>query len=78
MLYYLLPPVAPAPLAGDLYHGAIDEQAGYWILITPSCDMVPGRERRADFMLFARCLHLTEAIRICRLESRTPGNHPTM
>lgn len=59
MLYYLLPPVAPAPLAGDLYHGAIDEQAGYWILITPSCDMVPGREK-ADFMLFARCLHLAE------------------
>ena len=59
MLYYLLPPVAPAPLAGDLYHGAISEQAGYWILITPSCDMVTGREK-ADFMLFARCLNLAE------------------
>ena len=59
MLYYLLPPVAPAPLAGDLYHGAIGEQTGYWILITPSCDMVTGREK-ADFMLFARCLHLEE------------------
>ena len=59
MLYYLLPPVAPAPLAGDLYHGIISGVAGYWILITPSCDMVSGREK-ADFMLFARCLHLTE------------------
>ena len=59
MLYYLLPPVAPAPLAGDLYHGALGQQTGYWILITPSCDMVTGREK-ADFMLFARCLHLTE------------------
>ena len=59
MLYYLLPPVAPAPLAGDLYHGTISGVAGYWILITPSCDMVSGREK-ADFMLFARCLHLTD------------------
>ena len=59
MLYYLLPPVAPAPLAGDLYHGSIDGEAGYWILITPSCDMVSGREK-VDFMLFARCLNLTE------------------
>ncbi len=59
MLYYLLPPVAPAPLAGDLYQGAIGQEAGYWILITPSCDMVSGREK-ADFMLFARCLHLEE------------------
>ena len=59
MLYYLLPPVEPAPLAGDIYYGAISEQTGYWILITPSCDMVAGREK-ADFMLFARCLHLTE------------------
>ena len=59
MLYYLLPPVEPAPLAGDLYYGAIVDQAGYWILITPSCDMVAGREK-ADFMLFARCLHLAE------------------
>ena len=59
MLYYLLPPVAPAPLAGDLYHGPIGEEAGYWILITPSCDMVTGREK-ADFMLFARCLNLAE------------------
>ncbi len=59
MLYYLLPPVTPSPLAGDLYHGTISGEDGYWILITPSCDMVSGREK-ADFMLFARCLHLVE------------------
>ncbi len=54
MLYYLIPPVEASPLAGDLYLGTINEKNGYWILITPSCDMVGGREK-ADHMLFARC-----------------------
>ena len=58
MLYYLIPPVESAPLAGDLYYGTINEKNGHWILITPSCDMVYGREK-ADHMLFARCSPLT-------------------
>ena len=57
--YYLLPPVAEAPLTGDLYYGAIEGENEYWILVTPSCDMVSGREK-ADFMLFARCLDLAD------------------
>jgi len=59
MYCYLLPPVESTPLAGDLYHGTIGGEVGYWILITPSCDMVSGREK-ADFMLFSRCLPLAE------------------
>lgn len=60
MLYYLLPPVEPAPLAGDLYYGTVNEESGYWVLITPSCDMVLDREK-ADFMLFSRCSPLAES-----------------
>jgi CheY-like chemotaxis protein len=59
MQYYVMPPVEPAPMAGDLYQGRIEEQTGYWVLLTPSCDLVTGR-RKAKWVLFARCLLLTE------------------
>src|SRR5262249_43606854 len=45
--------------AGDIYHGQIREHNGYWILLTPSCDMVTGRGK-AELVLLARCLPLTE------------------
>jgi CheY-like chemotaxis protein len=59
MQYYVMPPVEPAPMAGDLYQGQIGEQTGYWVLLTPSCDLVTGR-RKAKWVLFARCPLLTE------------------
>ena len=55
MQYYLLPPVEDrSPEAGDLYYGEIGDETGYWILLTPSCDLVAGREK-ADHALFAPC-----------------------
>jgi len=57
MQYYLLPPVDPSPLAGDLYQGKIGEQCGYWILLTPSCDMAHNKVEKA---LFALCEPLEE------------------
>lgn len=59
MQYYVMPPVEVTPLAGDLYQGAIANEGGYWLLLTPSCDMVAGREK-ADWVLFARCVLLIE------------------
>jgi len=61
MQYYVIPPVEPAPLAGDVYQGQIGEHNGLWVLLTPSCDMVTGREK-ADLVLLARCLPLTEQV----------------
>jgi CheY-like chemotaxis protein len=58
MRYYVLPPVEPSPLAGDLYLGQIGKQNGYWMLLTPSCDLVAKREK-AEQVLFAHCLLLT-------------------
>jgi len=59
MQYYVMPPVEPAPLAGDLYQGQIGEQTGHWVLLTPSCDLITGREK-AEWVLLARCLPLIE------------------
>jgi CheY-like chemotaxis protein len=61
MQYYLMPPVEPAPLSGDVYKGQVGDQNGYWVLLTPSCDLVAGREK-ADWVLFARCVLLTEQV----------------
>lgn len=57
MQYYLLPPVDPSPLAGDLYTGKIGEQSGYWILLTPSCDIAQDKAEKA---LLALCKPLNE------------------
>jgi len=59
MQYYVMPPVEIDPLAGDIFHGTIDGKDGYWVLLTPSCDLVSGRDN-AEFALFARCKPLTE------------------
>lgn len=59
MQYYLMPPVEPTPLSGDVYKGQVGDQNGYWVLLTPSCDLVAGREK-ADWVLFARCVLLSE------------------
>jgi len=61
MQYYIMPPVEPAPLAGDLYQGQIEEQTGHWVLLTPSCDLVAGREK-AEWVLLAHCALLTEQV----------------
>ena len=60
MQYYLLPPVeGQSPRSGDLYHGEIDGEIGHWVLLTPSCDLVEGREK-ADWALFAFCIGLDQ------------------
>jgi CheY-like chemotaxis protein len=59
MQYYIIPPVETSPLAGDIYGGRIGDEEGYWLLLSPSCDMVSGREK-ADLVLFVRCFLLFE------------------
>lgn len=59
MRYYVVPPVEKSPLAGDLYHGQVEDQSGYWVLLSPSCDLVTGREK-AEWVLLAPCLPLAE------------------
>lgn len=55
---YIMPPLAGAPQLGTVYEGLVDGLDGYWVLLSPSCDMVPGRVKidRAILAL-ARPLH---------------------
>lgn len=56
--YYVIPPVKNTPpLAGDLFKGEIQGQDGYWVLLTPSCDI---EWNKAERVLLARCSLLTE------------------
>ena len=55
---YVLPPLdEPIMMSGDIYKGVIDTVAGYWILLTPSCDLV---QSKADRLLLAGCDLLEE------------------
>ena len=65
MQYYIMPPIEEHPLAGDIYTGQITEQTGYWILLTPSCDMQirQGRDgqqipAKAERVLLVACMPL--------------------
>lgn len=58
MGYYVMPPMTNPPyVAGDIHEGTIDGRPGYWIMLTPSCDLVQGK---ADRLLLAACDLLSE------------------
>lgn len=57
MQYYIMPPLGTKPLAGDLYYGGINNEQGYWILLTPSCDL---HQDKADWLMFARCIKVVD------------------
>jgi CheY-like chemotaxis protein len=71
MRYYIMPPVEPSPLAGDIYWGEIAGNAGYWVLLTPSCDMVAGREK-AERVVFAGCDLLLNQPEYQKWQSKLP------
>jgi len=56
MQYYVFPPLEkPSELAGDIYKK--NGTGEYYILLTPSCDLV---QKKAEWLLFAKCLPLEE------------------
>lgn len=57
MMYYIIPPMSTKPMLGDIIREQTDDQVRYMILLTPSCDI---DKRKAEWMLFARCLLLSE------------------
>jgi hypothetical protein len=72
MRYYVMPPVEAAPMAGDIYKGTINGKGGYWILLTPSCDMVTGRVK-AEWALLAYCTLLVEELEYQRWLEKLPN-----
>jgi hypothetical protein len=54
---YVYPPVEPDLLAGDIIKCGEEANAEYWVILTPSCDLVSGRAK-AEQVLLAKCLPL--------------------
>jgi hypothetical protein len=53
MRMYLIPPIQGSPpQAGDLFTGTVHGKDGYWLLLTPSCDVA---QNKADWVLLAKC-----------------------
>lgn len=60
MQYYIMPPVSQDFLAGDIIEGEIRGESGHRVILTPSCDMVTGRNVvKADYVHLAFCLPLS-------------------
>ena len=58
MQYYVMPPMPEPPrMAGDIYSGSLAEQDGYWVMLTPTCDLV---QNKAEWLLLARALALKD------------------
>ena len=71
MQYYVMPPMSkPARLAGDIYKGTLADQDGYWVMLTPSCDLV---HDKADRVLLAMCLPLSEQPEFARWSGELSG-----
>lgn len=59
MQYYVIPPMSTFPLTGDLYSGEINGTRAFWVLLTPTCDLLD-EHPKAENVLFAQCLALEE------------------
>jgi CheY-like chemotaxis protein len=61
MKYYVIPPFESSPVTGDLYQEAPEKQGGYWVILTPLCDLTPhDGEVKAEQVLLGKCLLLVE------------------
>lgn len=56
--YYIIPPVSSRRLVGDVLKGTVDGIDGYWLLLTPSCDLARDPVK-AEWVLLAPCDLLT-------------------
>lgn len=57
MVMYVVPPIGPHPLAGDIISEIIAGQEIYWLILTPSCDFA---QSKANYFTLARCERLTD------------------
>ena len=58
MQYYVMPPMKEPPrMAGDIYRGVLAEEHGYWVMLTPSCDLV---QDKAERLVLAACRPLAK------------------
>lgn len=70
MRYYVMPPLAGSPLAGDIFCGELNGNRGHWVLLTPSCDLA---NVKAEFVLLARCETLADQPEYQAWANKLPG-----
>lgn len=49
---YIYPPRSSGHFTGDILHGDLNGRKGYWIILTPSCDL---QQKKAFYVLLAQC-----------------------
>jgi CheY-like chemotaxis protein len=57
MVMYVVPPIGPHPLAGDIISETANGHEVYWLILTPSCDFA---QTKADHVTLVRCENLTD------------------
>lgn len=57
MQYYIMPPVGPTPMAGDIYADHLESEVTYSVVLTPSCDFA---QNKAERVLLARASLLSD------------------
>jgi CheY-like chemotaxis protein len=65
MSYYIIPPVSAKLRTGEIYRLDCEGSYQYWILLTPSCDLVTRvgqkkTDRKAEYILLAECKLLSD------------------
>lgn len=70
---YVYPPVEPDLLAGDIIKCGEDANTDYWVILTPSCDLVSGRAK-AEQVLLAKCMSLDKFATVIDYK-RDPGKY---
>lgn len=56
---YVYPPIEPDLLTGDIIKCGKEANAEYWVILTPSCDLVSGRAK-AEQVLLAKCIEFKD------------------
>ena len=54
---YVFPPTGPDLLTGDIIKGGTNDDPEFWIILTPSCDLVASW-LKAEWVLLAKCFQL--------------------
>jgi hypothetical protein len=57
MVMYVVPPMGPHPLAGDIISETVEGREMYWLILTPSCDF---SQAKADHVVLAKCEHFAD------------------
>ncbi|HEY1248968.1 MAG TPA: hypothetical protein VGE97_08285, partial [Nitrososphaera sp.] len=62
MQLYIIPPIGSDFLTGDIVKGNVKGKDGLWVVLTPSCDLVTGRNRsvKAEYVQLAFCRPLSD------------------